>query len=53
MEPCLQVINFELLVQSRLASGYFVVARRGKNASAHYFSARRRAIYRLAALSGR
>ena len=35
---------FELLAQSRVESAYFVVARRGKNASARSSSARRRAI---------
>jgi hypothetical protein len=42
---------FELLAQSRLASAYFVVARRGKNASARSSSARRRAISRRSQLS--
>ena len=37
---------FELLAQSRVESAYFVVARRGKDASAHSSSARRRAIFR-------
>ena len=40
----------ELLAQSRVQSAYFVVARRGKNASAHSSSARRRAILRRSQL---
>jgi hypothetical protein len=40
----------ELLAQSRVQSAYFVVARRGKNASAHSSSARRRAISRRSQL---
>jgi hypothetical protein len=39
-------VYFELLAQSRMESAYFVVARRGKNASAPSSSARRRAISR-------
>jgi hypothetical protein len=40
----------ELLAQSRVKSAYFVVARRGKNASARSSSARRRAISRRSQL---
>jgi hypothetical protein len=41
---------FELLAQSRGEPAYFVVARRGKNASAPSSSARRRAISRRSQL---
>jgi hypothetical protein len=40
----------ELLAQSRVDPAYFVVARRGKNASARFSSARRRAIFRRSLL---
>ena len=40
----------KLLAQSRVESAYFVVSRGGKNASAHSFSARRRAISRRSQL---
>jgi hypothetical protein len=41
----------ELLAQSRVEFADFVVARRGKNASARSSSARRRAIFRRSQLS--
>jgi phosphatidate cytidylyltransferase len=43
----------ELLAQSRVESAYFVGARRGKNASAPFSSARRRAISRRSQLRSR